>query len=51
MRDGMRYYMEVFILCFIMLQNRLHGGTLKYSIFLINLCGQPILIFFTSGVW
>ena len=30
------------------LQNHLFRGTLKFSIFLRNLCDQPILIFFTS---
>ena len=28
--------------------NRLYKGTLKYSIFIRNLCGQPILIFFSQ---
>ena len=47
----MRSCREAFILCSILslLQNKLHGSSLKYSIFLINLCDQPILIYF--NIW
>ena len=43
----MHRWMEALILCPKNLQNRLYRGTLKYSIFLRNLCGHPILIFFS----
>ena len=48
--------MNAFILCSKILQNRLYSGTLKYSIFLRNLCGQLMLKFICngglkSGVW
>ena len=49
-------WMEAFNMCSKTLQNLLYGGTLKYTIFLKNMWGQPILIFFSqvrlkSGVW
>ena len=39
--------MEAFVpsVCSKSLQNRLYWDTLKYSIILRNLCGQPVLIF------
>ena len=42
--------MKAFIFCYKILQNWLQGVTLKYSIFLIILCSQPILISFLKGV-
>ena len=44
----MRRVTEAFILCSEIIQNRLYKGTLKCSIFLRNVCGQPVLLFFSS---